>query len=262
VKDPSILGLGEVDIRDKERIQPHAGRLDLLLQEIDSNRRFEIELQLGKTDESHIIRTVEYWDIERKRYPQYDHTAVIIAEDITSRFLNVIQLFNGYIPIIALQMNAFELDGEVGLSFTKVIDKVMMGLVEEDEELTEVVDRNYWESLGSPETLKLADTMLDIIKTFEPQCELKYNKYYIGLSKNGTPLNFVVFRAKKNNLRMELAQIQSKELTDKFENSGLDLMDYDVRYNRYRIRLTKQDIEKHRDFLEEIMAESYKYWTT
>jgi hypothetical protein len=61
---------------------------------------------------------------------------------------------------------------------------------------------------------------------------------------------------------MELAQIQSKELTDKFENSGLDLMDYDVRYNRYRIRLTKQDIEKHRDFLEEIMAESYKYWTT
>jgi len=44
---------------------------------------YEIEIQLGSTDESHIIRTIEYWDIERKRYPQYDHTAVIIAEDIT-----------------------------------------------------------------------------------------------------------------------------------------------------------------------------------
>lgn len=42
-----------------------------------------------------MIRTIEYWDIERKRYPQYEHCAVIIAEDITSRFLNVIQLFNG-----------------------------------------------------------------------------------------------------------------------------------------------------------------------
>ena len=30
----------------------------------------------------------EYWDIERRRYPQYDHCAVLIAEDITSRFLN------------------------------------------------------------------------------------------------------------------------------------------------------------------------------
>ncbi len=33
----------------------------------------------------------------------YDHTAVIVAEDITSRFLNVISLFNGTIPIIAIQ---------------------------------------------------------------------------------------------------------------------------------------------------------------
>jgi hypothetical protein len=44
--------------------------LDLLLQDADGNRRYEVEVQLGKTDESHIIRTIEYWDIERKRYPQ------------------------------------------------------------------------------------------------------------------------------------------------------------------------------------------------
>src|SRR5688572_19501298 len=89
-EDPSILGLGDVVLRDKERPQPRAGRLDLLLQEAESNRRYEVEVQLGPSDESHIIRTIEYWDIERRRYPQYEHTAVIIAEDITSRFLNVI----------------------------------------------------------------------------------------------------------------------------------------------------------------------------
>jgi len=99
-EDPSILGLGDLVLKDKERIQPHAGRLDLLCQEAESNRRYEIEVQLGKTDESHVIRTIEYWDIERKRYPQYDHTAVIVAEDITSRFLNVISLFNGFIPLV------------------------------------------------------------------------------------------------------------------------------------------------------------------
>src|SRR4051794_14763220 len=76
-KDPSILGLGEdLELRQKERIQPRAGRLDLLLQDADG-LRYEVELQLGSTDETHIIRTIEYWDIERKRYPQYDHCAVI-----------------------------------------------------------------------------------------------------------------------------------------------------------------------------------------
>lgn len=71
--DPSILGLGDLVLRDKERTQPRAGRLDLLLQVPDTQRRYEVELQLGATDETHIIRTIEYWDIERKRYPQYEH---------------------------------------------------------------------------------------------------------------------------------------------------------------------------------------------
>src|SRR5215467_7789290 len=103
--DPSILGLGDLDLRQKERPQPRAGRLDLLLQDPDTQRRYEVEVQLGPTDEAHIIRTIEYWDIEGKRYPQYDHCAVIVAEDITSRFLNVISLFNSTIPMIAIQMS-------------------------------------------------------------------------------------------------------------------------------------------------------------
>jgi len=70
----------------------------VVLQDSETNQRYEVEIQLGATDESHIIRTIEYWDIERKRYPQYDHCAAIVAEDITSRFLNVISLFNGFIP--------------------------------------------------------------------------------------------------------------------------------------------------------------------
>jgi len=131
--DPGLLGLGDLILKDRERLQPRAGRLDLLFQEADSNRRYEVELQLGKTDESHIIRTIEYWDIERKRYPQYEHTAVIIAEDITSRFLNVIGLFNGFIPLVAIQMQAYRYGEQVSLIFTTVLDQMRLGLVEEDE---------------------------------------------------------------------------------------------------------------------------------
>jgi hypothetical protein len=201
-EDPSILGLGDVIMKDKERIQSGAGRLDLLLQEADGNRRYEVEVQLGKTDESHIIRTIEYWDIERKRYPQYDHTAVIVAEEITSRFLNVIGLFNGTIPLMAIQMSAVQLGEAVSLVFTTVLDQVRFGLVDEDEEVHEATDRTYWENRGSKATVAMADELLEVLRTLNPHLELKYNKFYIGLAKDGQPNNFVVFRPQKNAIRV------------------------------------------------------------
>jgi hypothetical protein len=82
VEDPSILGLGDVIVIDRERPQERAGRLDLLLADPEQNRRYEVELMLGSTDESHIIRCIEYWDIERRRYPGYEHCAVLIVTSI------------------------------------------------------------------------------------------------------------------------------------------------------------------------------------
>lgn len=87
VEDCAILGLGDIELVTAEKIQPKAGRLDLLLHDDQLNRRYEVELMLGATDPSHIMRTIEYWDIERRRYPAYDHVGVLFAEDITSRFL-------------------------------------------------------------------------------------------------------------------------------------------------------------------------------
>jgi len=257
--DPTILGLGDLVLKDKERIQPTSGRLDLLCQDSESSRRYEIELQLGKTDESHIIRTIEYWDTERKRYPNYDHCAVIIAEDITSRFLNVIQLFNGNIPIIALQMTAYEIGDKVALAFTKVVDELKLGLEEEDESM-EVTDKNYWEQKGTKETVKMADDILEIIKEIDCGFELKYNKYYIGLFKNGIANNFIVLRAKKNNIRLEIKLDQSEDIKKLLETNEYDVMDYDSRNARYRIRLVKEEIKQKHDSLKELLELSYKYW--
>lgn len=141
-EDPSIIGLGELELRGSEKIHRGAGRLDAILFSPDENRRYEVEIQLGKTDESHIIRTLEYWDLERKKNPQYEHCAVIIAEDITSRFLNVISLFNGYIPLIAIQVKAVKIGENISLFFTKVLDEMRLDLLEEDIK-AEPTDRNY-----------------------------------------------------------------------------------------------------------------------
>lgn len=257
-EDPSILGLGDVVLKDKERPQPRAGRLDLLLQEVESNRRYEVEIQLGPTDESHIIRTIEYWDIERRRFPQYEHTAVIVAEDITSRFLNVISLFNGMIPLIAIQMKALKAADRIGLVFTTVVDQMALGLVDEDEEVQETTNRSYWEQRGSKKTLAMADELLELAREHDKALELKYNKFYIGLAKAGQPSNFVIFRPKKGFLRFE-ARLKSTPETNEFlESAELDVMDYDSRWSRYRIRLQPGDVQKYRKVLSEVVSRAFQ----
>ncbi len=254
--DPSILGLGDLILKDKERMHPHAGRLDLLLQDPDLTRRYEVEIQLGKTDESHIIRTIEYWDIERKRYPQYEHTAVIVAEEITSRFLNVISLFNGFIPLVALQVRAYRFGDNVSLLFTTVLDQVRLGLVDEDESVQEPADRAYWEKRSSKASLAIVDELFEMIREFAPSVTLKYNKPYIGLARDGQPTTAVIFRPKKEWVRLEPRIDKSDDLQarlDQEEQEGLDVMEYDDRWGRYRVRLFKGDVKKHEAFLKEFL---------
>lgn len=119
--DPSIVGLGDLELIAREKVQDHAGRLDLLLSDGDSTR-YEVEVMLGSTDPNHIIRTIEYWDIERRRYPAYEHIAVLIAEDITSRFLNIMSLMAGNIPIVAIQLNALKIGDRLVLDFVHVLN--------------------------------------------------------------------------------------------------------------------------------------------
>lgn len=256
-EDPSLLQLGELVVKDKERRQPKAGRLDLLLQHVEEPHRYEVEIQLGKTDESHIIRTIEYWDNEKKLFPQYEHHAVIIAEEINARFLNVISLFNGHIPLIALQMGAYSFGNQISLLFTKVLDEVKRGVEEEDEE-GEPSDRSYWEQKGTKQTVAIADELLAKIRTFAPPFELKYNKFYIGLARNGQPNNFAVFRAKKNVLNAAIKLDESAELTQKLESADLDLMSYDAGGGRYRIRLAPGDVAKHDELLTEFLKLAYQ----
>jgi len=252
-EDPSVLGLGDVVLRSRERPQPSGGRLDLLLQDLEANRRFEVELQLGPTDESHIIRTIEYWDIAGRRYPQYDHCAVLVAEQVTSRFLNVITLFNGALPLIAIQMQAFAVGEHVTLVFTTVLDELVRGLVGEDEDAEAApADRGYWEDRSSKDVVSLADNLVDVIHEFDGSVELKYNKFYIGLAKDGRPFNFVRFLPRKSHIILQVPVPKTDQLDSQIDDAAIDTLDH--HRGKYRLRITKADLVSKADFLKDLMV--------
>ena len=253
--NPSVLGLGDLLPLRKEKTQPQGGRLDLLFGDED-NLRYEIELQLGETDPSHIIRTIEYWDAERKRYPQYDHCAVIIAEEITGRFMNVISLFNGAIPLIALQMNAHKQGDNIALTFTKVLDRVSYAT--DDEEEFEPVDRSFWEKKTPKKVMAIVDEIYEDLPGIKDNYSLKYNKAYIGLAQDGVAKNCIYFKPKKSFLAFFMKCLDCEETENLLSDAGLDAT-ADPRHGRVRIRFKNVgEYKENRNMISEFLAKWFE----
>jgi hypothetical protein len=254
-EDPALLGLGDVEFRDTEKMLIGGGRLDTILYDPEELKRYEVEIQLGKTDESHIIRTIEYWDIERKRNPQYEHCAVIIAEDITSRFLNVISLFNGFIPIIAIQVKAVKFGDKISLFFTKVLDETKFELLVEDI-VVETVNTEYWEEKANKKMLKLVDTIISHLDEVKDEYNLKYNKHYIGIEKNGMANNFVNFKPRKNSVIVHIKLEKLEEYDELIEDYDIDQMEYEKRWKQYRFRVNHKDIDTNIVLIKKLVNEA------
>lgn len=258
-ENPASIGLGDLKLIERERIQSSGGRLDLLLQDSDSAKRYEVEIQLGKTDPSHIIRTLEYWDIERKLFPQFEHCAVIIAEEITNRFFNVISLFNGFIPIVAIQMNAYKLENEdkYCLIFTKILDQSsLVSLIEEPKQ--ELVDEKWWET-HSPNSLDLAKAIIDILNA-ERQDKLKLNfvKSYISIKKDDRGGNLIaILPSKKDSpVGVNIHLSKSDDTTNYLSKNEIKTLDYDNVYHNYRLKLKKEDLNS--DSVKKAIMELFK----
>jgi len=254
--DPSILGLGELAVYRREKIQPTGGRIDFVLSDPeDETARYETEIMLGTLNESHIIRTIEYWDVERRRYPTLDHRAVIIAEDITNRFFNVISLMNKAIPIIAIQLNAFKVEDYLVLNFVKVLDLVDTG--EEEEPDTQEVSRKYWEARANPQSMAMADSIVEIIRTIA-QPKINYNKQHISIGTSGR--NFIwCYPRKAARLVIRLRVDEDRDnLVEKFVEQGIECKK-GVSPSIARLNLIMKDLEQSKELLTEAIriAESH-----
>ena len=218
-------------------------------------KRYEVEIQLGKTDESHIIRTIEYWDIERKKSPQYEHCAVIVAEDITSRFLNVISLFNGFIPLVAIQVKAVKIGDAISLFFSKVLDENKFDLLEEDT-ASEPTDKDYWEKKATKESLKLTEKIMSSLAEISEEYSLKYNKHYIGLAKNNIANNFISFVPRKSAVLLHIKLGKTDEIDAIIEESDLDSLAYDKQWNQYRLRIKDSDLKNNIEALKNLALQA------
>jgi hypothetical protein len=249
-RDTSLLNLGELDLLKKEKTQHTGGRIDFLMADPEGETMYEIEVMLGETDASHIVRTIEYWDIERQRYPDLTHRAVIVAEEITARFFNVIRLLNRAVPIIAIQLSAFRIGDEVVLQFTRVLD-VVESAEPGDAEASEPVDRAYWEKKSNPQSLAVVDAVKALTPTTNGAPRITYNRYHIALGTSG--YNFCWFHPRKAycNVHLKVGVEKRQDYIDRLESAGIEASEH--RRSGIVLHLGLKDIEEHRDLIAEII---------
>jgi hypothetical protein len=246
--NPEKLGLGNLISVRKEKIQSKGGRLDILLKDPTDSTMYEIEVMLGETDPSHIIRSIEYWDNEKRKYPQRQHFAVLIAESFDRRYFNVIQLLSLTVPMIAIQADLLEVGNEKILSFTKILD---VYVEQEEEEESKQVTETTW-SEKAEWTLDTAKKHFEILSEFEKNIELKFTQSYISIVINGKnhyqydkrtkPNSVVWFNVKEE----EKVDAIKKLLDDKNIVYGYS------KYKDFNFTYDKQFLAKNQDLLKKI----------
>ncbi len=197
--DPAILGLGPLALKDAERLQPESGRLDLLLER--GCRRYVLELMLGALNESHLFRCLEYWDSERRRFPAYDHCAVLVAEHISPRMASVVRLLAGCVPMLVLQVTALQVSRSISLHFHRTL--ASPGYTEPPPAVLPS-GRDYWLIKTSPAIVALADECLGLVREFDAEAQFIYEESGIRLLSRRVP-GLVRLRPSKQALEVRLA---------------------------------------------------------
>ena len=257
LNNPSLFGLEDLQVKESERSQPNGGRLDLLLFNSETDTRHEVGLQLGTTDESHLIRTIEYWDIERKRYPQYEHIAVIVAKNVTGRFLNVIGLFNQEIPLIAIQLRAVEARDTLTLVATQVLGLVELGTDQEHEGHT--ADRDYRKQRVSEEAIHVCDEIIMMIQEVKSDIEEKCNRNRIGLTGSAVTQNFVILHPCKGGYVSVRFRIPFDEDIDRdIDELSLEKLPY--KHNQFCGRIRKPNLDDSRTVINRLICQAHEYY--
>jgi hypothetical protein len=257
--DPSLLGFGDLQVIKRERIQASGGRIDFLMADFENETRYEIEVMLGPVDESHIIRTIEYWDVERQRYPTLQHCAVIVAEEITSRFFNVIRLLNRAVPLVAIQLSAFQINNDVVLQFIRVLDTNEFNANGDDEgPESPATTRADWENRTKSEILSVVDACRSLVPTQSGEPKLSYNKSHIALGTIGYHFcHFFPRKASHCAIWVKVGAAERQATIDKLEEAGLEALSKGK--NSIRMNIRMEDVQKHRQALIDLFQKAEEW---
>ena len=256
--EPSILRLGDIKIMERQRRQKDGiARVDLIAQSEDKTEIFVIEMMLGPLDSSHIVRSVEYWLREQKRFarkPEVEVKAVLIAEQICdSRFKDVVRFLCDRMPLTVKEVAAIQVGDMLTLHCTTILDSSD----EQSEDITVQPPQTSLESWEHehPATLQGAKWFLQHLQFLDPAAVLNFARSTISIRLGSTGNLCMRFRPSAHGSFRARAWISDAEIwRDRLRAQGLRLSGSEDAEDWVRMILTPEDISRHESTLNELCA--------
>lgn len=262
---PELLGLGEMKLNAREKRQIN-GRLDLQFKGADSKTRYEVELQLGKLNNDHLLRCVHYWNHERRKCPQFKHYAVIVAEEIPEYMLEAIMLFK--VPIIAIKISIDQSSGKIAAAKRLDLPIYEWAIVESQkcEEIEDITpfDIAYLETKLSEVSLRVLNEIYRLAREVNPETEMNITKNYVGFTDCNL-YSYMFVRNKDNSLILELVLDESPDIKNKiqgagliFKNPGNPYTKHEKKRGHYDIQISIEDINEKEKEIRELIKMAYE----
>ncbi len=116
--------------------------------------------------------------------------------------------------------------------------------------------KRYGICVNQNKLIKFVDHIYKDITEYAPGFELKYNKFYIGLSKDGITTNFVTFRPKKQFVYFDIKISEDEEINNNLDNLGIEYS-YTNRSRGYRIKLNSiDDYKNNKGYIEDMIKKA------
>jgi hypothetical protein len=150
----------------------------------------------------------------------------LIAEEITSRFYNVIHLLSLAVPVIGIQVNIVEVGSVKALNFTKVIDSYE----EPEEEETHQYDEKHWVD-NYPGALECARWYRDLLARYYGEIPTKYFESYISLTVGGIARVWV--NKRKNDRALIEVKYVEQDMGEAVDHLNREGIAFGTRSNKY-----------------------------
>ena len=96
--NPTALGLGDLEVRSSAS--------GLLLEDPAEAILYAVRVCADPVTDASIIRLVEYWAAVRREYPGRRCIAVFAAEQMSTRYRDVLAAITGAVPLLVLEMSS------------------------------------------------------------------------------------------------------------------------------------------------------------
>lgn len=266
-QESELLGLGKMTLEAREKRQIN-GRLDLQFKGCDDSKtRYEVELQLGKLNNDHLLRCVHYWNHERRKCPQFKHYAVIVAEEIPEYMLEAIMLFK--VPIIAIKISIDQSSGKIAAAKRLDLPIYDWTIVEsqEEAEIDEYItpyDMAYLETKWSEVSRKVLNEIYKLAIEVNPETEINITKNYVGFTDCNL-YSYMFVRNKDDSLILELVLDESPDIKNKiqeagliFKNPGNPYTKHEKKRGHYDIQISMEDINEKEKEIKELIEMAYE----